>query len=292
MMIVAGDLIDTAQRHQHREDPDELKEWIDRHQLTRSDGLWLADRRDPKPTEVPEWKSKKETDDWQFSVTKDELLSAFVFGDQSICVWGNWNYSEGDREERIRISSALVSVKHAHSLMRALQTASNPYDYRIPSSGDELEIDSGLYQLKGWIWETSREHGIDEHDPWAGDIGYPPLRPARWFSNKNDLQSDYECRVWHSSASGGEPVLYSYVWGRKSEKNEYVSPETGTRLLAGVEPLKTWLSSIGMDLIIEVQISRDFRRDSYRSRQAGTTEYLLPYTLIVIFKGNGKIETL
>jgi hypothetical protein len=78
MMMVAGELIDTAQRHQDREYSDELEEWIARHQLTRSDGLWLADRRDPKPTEVPEWKSGKETDDWQFSVTKDELLSAFV----------------------------------------------------------------------------------------------------------------------------------------------------------------------------------------------------------------------
>ena len=146
MMIVAGDLIDTVQRHQCREDLDELEEWINRHQLTRSDGLWLADRRDPKPTEVPKWKSEKEADDWQFSVTKDELLSKFVFGDQNICVWGNWNYSEGDRKERIGISSALVNENQAPSLMRALQTTLNSHDYRIPPSGNELEIDSGPYQ--------------------------------------------------------------------------------------------------------------------------------------------------
>jgi hypothetical protein len=176
--------------------------------------------------------------------------------------------------------------------MRALQTTQNPHDYRIPPSGNELEIDTGPYQLKGWIWETSREHGIDERDPWAGEIEYPPLRPAKWFSDKNDLQSDYERRVWHSSLTGSEPVLYSYTWGRKSEKNEYVTPETGSRLIADVEAIKTWLSSIGMDLIIEVQISRDFRRDSYRRRQAKTIEYLPPYTLIVIFRANGKIETL
>ncbi len=292
MMMVAGDLIDTAQRYQYREDTDELEEWIGRHQPTRSDGLWLADRRDPKPTETPVWKYEKETNNWQYSVTKDELSSAFIFAKQNICVWGDWNYSEGDREERVHISSALVSVKQAHSLMRALQTTLNPHDYRIPPSGNELEIDSKSYQLKGWIWETSREHGVDKRDPWAGDIGYPPIRPARWFSDKFDLQPDDECRVWYSSASGSEPVLYSYVWGRKSEKNDYVSSETGARLLADVEALKTWLSSIGMDLIIEVQISRDFRRDSYHHRQTETAEYLLPYTLIVIFKANGKIETL
>ena len=184
MMVVAGELIDTARRHQSKEYTDELEEWIGRHQLTRPDGLWLADRRDPKPPEAPQWKSEKksekETDDWQFSITKDYLLRAFVFGDQSICVWGDWTYSEGDREERIHISSALVNVKLAHSLMRALQTTLNPHDYLIPPSGNKSEIDSGHYQLKGWIGETPREHGIDKRDPWAGDISYQqfPLCPV------------------------------------------------------------------------------------------------------------------
>ena len=292
MMMVAGDLIDTAQRHQSRDYSDELEEWIKRHQLTRSDGLWLADRRDPKPTETPEWKSEKEIDNWPYSITKDELLNAFVFGEQRICVWGEWNYSEGDREEQVHVSSALVNVEHAHSLMRALQTTKSPYDYGIPSSGGDLEIDSGSYQLKGWVWRGSREHGIDKRDPWAGDIIYPSIRPAKWFSDKNDLQSDYECRVWHSSALGCSPVLTSYAWGRKSGKNEYNSPETGSRLLADVEALKTWLTSINMELIIEIKIDRSFRRDSYQYRQTKTEEYLLPYTLITIFKANGKIETL
>ncbi|MCK5240858.1 ATP-binding protein [bacterium] len=292
MMMVAGDLIDTAQRYQSSDYSDELEEWIKNHQLTRSDGLWLADRRDPKPTEIPEWKSEKEIDNWPYSITKDELLSAFVFGEQRICVWGEWNSSEGDREERVHVSSAFVNVEHAYSLMRALQTTLSPYDYGIPSSGSDLEIDSEPYQLKGWIRGSSREHRIDKRDPWAGDIVYPPIRPAKWFSKKKDLQSDYECRLWHSSAPDCSPVLTSYVWGRKSGKNEYTSPETGSRLLADVEALKTWLSSINMDLIIEVQINRDFRRDSYHYRQKKTEEYLLPYTLIAIFKANGKIKTL
>ena len=292
MMMVAGDLIDTAQRYQSSDYSDELEEWIKRHQLTRSDGLWLADRRDPKPTEIPEWKSEKEHDNWPFSVTKDELLNAFVFGTQRICVWGDWNYSQGDREERVHVSSALVNVEREHSLMRALQTTMNPHDYRIPPSGDELEIYSGSYQLTGWVWGGSREHGIDKRDPWAGDIVYPPIRPAKWFSDKNDLQSDYECRHWHSSEIDYSPVLTSYVWGRKSGKNEYTSRETGSRLLAGFEALKTWLSSINMDLIIEVQINRGFRRDSYQYRQTKIEEYLPPYTLIALIKANGKIETL
>ncbi|SFI44434.1 hypothetical protein [Nitrosomonas sp. Nm34] len=176
--------------------------------------------------------------------------------------------------------------------MRALQTASNPHDYRIPPSENDLEIDSGQFKLKGWVWETSKEHGIDERDPWAGDIGYPPLRPANWFATSNGLQSDYECRIWRSLSLGERPVLYSHVWGRKSKKNEYIAPETGSRLIANIEALKLWLSSINMDLMLEVQINREYRRNSYRHRQQENLEYLPPYTLLVRFGSNGEIATI
>ncbi|MCY4642346.1 MAG: NACHT domain-containing protein [Gammaproteobacteria bacterium] len=292
MMMVAGELIDTVQRHQDKEYSDELEEWIARHSLTRTDDLWLADRRDPDPIEIPRWKSEEASDTWCFSVTKDDLLDAFQFADQGICVWGSWNNTDSDREERISVSSALVDAEHAHSLMRALQTASNPHDYRIPPNENDLEIDSGHFQLKGWIFETSREHGIDERDPWAGDIDYPPLRPAKWFATSHDLQSNYECRIWHSPSLGERPIMYSYVWGWKSEKNDYITPKTGSRLVANVEALKLWLSSINMDLILEVQIKRKFRRGSYRHRQEDTPEYLLPYTLVILFRSNGEIETI
>ncbi|MCY4531540.1 MAG: hypothetical protein OXC84_04320 [Gammaproteobacteria bacterium] len=292
MMMVAGELIDTSQRHQDSDYDDELEEWIARHSLTRADDLWLADRRDPDPLEVPRWKLEEVSDEWRFSVSKNDLLEAIRCGSKGICVWGSWNNTDSDREEHIRVASAFVNAEHAHPLMRALQTASDPISYRIPPSGDDLEIDSGQFKLKGWVSETAKEHGIDEHDPWAGDISYPPLRPAKWFATRNDLQSDNERRFWHSSSLGKRPVMCSYVWGQKSEKNDYTTPETGSRLIANVEALKLWLSSISMDLIIEVQINRKFRRDSYRQSSEDTPEYLPPYTLVFLYKSNGEIETI
>ena len=292
MMMVAGELIDTIQRHQDSDYPDELEEWIARHSLTRTDGLWLADRRDPDPLVVPRWKSDKVNDTWCYSVTKDDLFDAFQFADQGICVWGSWNNTDFDREEQITVSSGLVNSEHAHSLMRALQTASNPHDYHIPPCNSDLEIDSGQFQLKGWVSVTSREHGIDERDPWAGEIGYPPLRPSNWFATRNDLHSDYERRIWHSPTLGKGPVMHSYVWGRKSEKNEITTPEIGSRLIVNVEALKQWLSLIRMELILEVQINRKYRRGSYRQRQEDAPDYLLPYTLLILFRSNGEIETI
>lgn len=292
MMAVAGELIDTATRYQHTYEGDELEEWINRHQLTRQDGFWLADRRDPKPNYEASWKSTEEHDDWRYSVHKDDLLNALSSEDGDLVVWGNWNFADGYREERIRISSALVSSKNAKFLLRATQTAKNPHDYRIPSSGDELEIRSGEYELKGWVWETSREHGIDEHDPWAGDIGYPPLRPAKWFTEKFNLDVDYERRIWRTPEIGDRPALKSFVWGRKSGQNEHSTPETGSQLLADREVLMNWLASLNMNLIIEVQIDRKFKRDSYRHGKDGGPDYLPSYTLLVINNSDGKIETI
>ena len=292
MMTVAGELIDTAKRYQHTNEGDELEEWINRHQLTRQDGFWLADRRDPKPNHEASWKSTEEQDDWRYSVHKDDLLNALSSEDGDLVVWGSWNFADGYREESIKINSALVSSENATFLLRALQTAKNSYDYRIPSNGDELEIESGTYKLKGWIWDTSREHGIDECDPWAGDIGFPPLRPAKWFTEKFGLVADYEKRIWQASDFGNQPVLRSFVWGRKSEQNEYSTPEMGSRLLADRKSLKKWLKVLNMNLIIEIQIDREFKRDSYRHGKDGGPDYLPSYTLLVVFNSDGKIETI
>ena len=176
--------------------------------------------------------------------------------------------------------------------MRALQTASSPYDYRIPSSGDELEIESDQYQLKGWVCETDKENRIDERDPWAGDVRYPPLCPAQWFVNMNNLQSDYERRIWHSPIFGEMPVFISYEWGRKSESFEYFAPESGSRLVVNKAALLNWLSLTKMDLIFEVQIDRSFNKGYYLRKQEDGLKYLLPYTLVFVFGSNGKIETI
>ena len=292
MMIVAGELIDTEQRHQGKDYPDEFEEWIARHSLTRSDSLWLADRRDPDPLEIPRWKSEKVSDIWRFSISKNDLLEQIWLGDGDICVWGSWNNTDYNREESINVFSALVNSDHAQSLVRALQTASSPHNYRIPLSGDELEIDSNQYQLKGWVCNTSKENRIDERDPWAGDIRYPPLCPAQWFVQVNDLQPDYERRIWRSPTFGELPVFISHVWGRKSESFEHFVPESGSQLFVNKATLLDWLSLINMDLIFEVQMGRKFNQDRYGRNDEDNLVYLLPYTLVFLFRSNGKIETI
>jgi hypothetical protein len=294
MMMVAGDLIDNVQRHQDTEySDDELEDWLNRHRLTRSDGLWLSDRRDIDPTEEPAWKFLTENENWQCSIGREDLLKTIFLNDSYINVWGAWSYSYNDQKENIRISSVLVTKDKAWPLLFRLQKEPNPYSYPLPVSGGDFEVVFEEYQVRGWITESSNDSGIDERDPWAGSIAYPPLQPADWFVNQNNLKFDCERRVWNVSLISMEPALKSYVWGeRESERNVNVSSESGKLLTANVNEIKNWLVTMDMDLIIEVQITRGFKYDSYRYKKKDFQEHLYPYRLVVIFRSTGQIEAL
>ena len=87
------------------------------------------------------------------------------------------------REQSVSISSGLVGRSRSAALVRALQTASDPHDYRIPDADaeDQFQLDHGEYRLKGWILERSDPRRLDEYDPWAGEISYPAVVPLNSF---------------------------------------------------------------------------------------------------------------
>lgn len=292
MMLVAGELIDTEPVLEQPDNNDCLEDWLQRHWITRFDGKWLADRRDPKPPRWPDWKDSEEKDDWPFSVTKNALLNQVKDRDGRVPVWGSWNEVLGDREQSVRISSALVLSQTSSALLRELQTVQRPTAYCIPSAGDEMEVNSGSFVLRGWISMSSREFGIDEFDPWAGCIHFPPLRPATWVCDQFGLWSDPEQRIWRLSAEGDSVAFRSLNWGRREEDHEHHTPETGERLEMSKPVLLAWLAEMEMDLILEVQLGRKFRRGLYSRREASIGEYVSPYTLLVLMKSDSTIETI
>ena len=292
MMIIAGKLIDSVQRYQDPDNQDELEEWLTRHGLTRSDGLWLADRRDPNPPVDSAWKCTEESDEWPFSVMRSDLDSVSYIGADNSCVWGSWVNSSGSRIQRTSINSALIKPENSDALLRALQTAPDASRYVLPTSGGEQEIDYSMYQLSGWILNYSDELGIDEFDPWSGEIRYPTLRPADWFIEKFGLISDYEKRLWYCKGQKRQVLMRSEIWGYKDENEHYYTPESGERILINKEFLTKCLASLGKELIFEVQIEREYSRNSYHFDRNSDFLYIPPYTLIFIFKSDGTIRTI
>jgi len=122
-------------------------------------------------------------------------------------------------EETVSLSTALVQHETASSLLRALQTVEDPWDYRIPPEGNELEIDQPPYRLLGWLLEPESRSGIDEKDPSGNQVSVFSCLPGRHtkLGLKKSLQGDGIVR-WKSNK--GEAVYRMRQWSDRSKSEE------------------------------------------------------------------------
>ena len=297
MMVVAGKQLETVPRHQDPQEPEnEFSRWLGRHLLSRDDGYWLADRRDPDPLEWPSWKDEKQEENWRSSVKQADFGRVLGIDGNRRTVCGYWQAVSGRREERVHIASALVASDRSLALLRALQTATNPRDYRIPEAGDRLEIDDSDFRLKGWVENADSETGRDEVDPWAGAIQYPPLKPAAFVRDLLQLKEDTACRVWRTETEGArKEVLWSQIWGSGESTDSWyyeTEGEHGKRLQASHDFIVELLGKVKMDLILEVQIERRLlrRRDDRSGYES--PGYLPPDHKIFLLTDDGRTYSL
>ena len=297
MMVVAGKQLETIPRHQDPEEPEnEFSRWLGRHLLSRGDGYWLADRRDPEPLEWPSWKDEKQEENWRSSVKRSDFGRVLGIDGNRWTLWGSWQAVSGRREERVYITSALVASDRSFALQRALQTATDPRDFRIPDAEDEMEIDNSGFRLKGWVEDHDVETRRDKLDPWAGAIRFPPLRPAGLVLDLFQLQPDTESRVWQIEVEGErKEVLWSQIWGSGgNEESPYYETEGahGRRVQASRAFIVELLGKVKMDLIVEVQIERRLLR--LRDERSGyeSPEYFAPGHKIFLLRDDGRTHSL
>lgn len=293
MMVVAGKLLATTRMHQDPDDPeDEFYNWLNRHDLSRQDGGWLADRRDPVPLERQDWKDEKETDDWRWSIGKNDFDRILIAPDGRMNLWGRWTWASGQREESIHVGSALVSTDRSMALLRALQSVDNPHDYRIPDADDDLQIDFEGFQLKGWIVDRSCDSGLDEQDPWAGAIRYPSPAPAAYIIDIMKLNSDAEYRRWFVQG-GNIDVAWAQVWGHFREKdNDESNNESGVRFQASFEFIVSLLHKLEMNLIVEVEIERRHRYSRWQRSNDDDIGFIPTSARLFLVRSDGSINAL
>lgn len=293
MMVVAGKLLETTPVHHDPDDSeDEFRNWLRRHDLSRQDGGWLADRRDPNPLERPAWKDEKVMDEWRWSVSRDDFDEILRTPNGQINLWGRWTRISGNQEESIHVGSALVSSDRSTALLRALQSVNNPHDFRIPDADDDLQIDSDGFQLKGWIVDRSRDSGLDEYDPWAGAIRYPPPAPTAYITELMKLSSDVEHRRWFVQGDRVD-VARSEIWGHFYEKgNDEAKHESGARFQASFAFIVSLLCELEMDLIVEVEIERRRRHSRWESTNHDDNGFILPNARLFLLRSDGSISTL
>ena len=292
MMTVADQLLATVPLHQDPDDEvDEFKDWLRRHTLTRSDGRWLADRRDLRPVAGP-ISASREYREWRWSVTRDDLESGLWSEEGWINVWGNSTTTEEHYTERVRVRSCLVCPQRSAALLSSLQSVDNPFSYVLPSSDSDFEIDKAGYVLKAWVTDDNLPSALDEFDPWSGKIDYPSLAPAKLIDDLVEITPDKESRTWVTNICGEEKqVVRSQVWGCTVERHAHDDSESerGRRLL--FEPSFTYgiLRKLAMDMVAEVQIERKHYRGYH---DEDSLRYVQPYTKLYLISSEGEISTL
>ncbi|MBT9444555.1 MAG: hypothetical protein IV086_02510 [Hyphomonadaceae bacterium] len=293
MMIVAGRLLATTPLRRRSTDAyDSFPNWLAEHCLSRFDGRWLFDRREPRPLERPAWRSESDDEDWRWSVQRGDFDRSLGLPSDLLNLWGYWTAIDSGRQESVHVSSALVSPSRSMSLLRALQTTRNSRDYRIPHANDDTEIDIEGFRLKGWIADRQASDRLDEYDPWAAGIRWPPYAPAEFVVQAMDLCTGEEEKRWSRNSSKEEAALISQVWGEKLRRSEDGEGDNGARLQATRSFLREMLLEMKMDLIVEVTIERRSRHSSYGRDYSDDGGYFAPYARLFVIKSDGSVSSL
>ncbi|MGW5959345.1 hypothetical protein, partial [Methylorubrum thiocyanatum] len=243
---------------------DSFEIWLSENGLT-APPLWIADLHSTKPTKTWLWHPPTNLDAWVAEVHEQENLMAVGLNESGPLVVEAWHStSSRTYTAETSVKTALVSPETAGALLRALQTARNSHDYRVPSEGDDLEIDAFPYRLIGWLADRDHATGIDEGDPLAYGCRIPRSRPGRHATLTLDLaQSQENSRtVWRQGGRGAvafEFRNWSDTPGDADENRQRYDPavrSSGWQLIAEREALHDCLQAAGLDLLIEIEITK------------------------------------
>lgn len=292
MMVVAGELLGTLPVVQDDEEEDSFDEWLVRHRLTRNDGRWLADRRDPVPLDWPGGDRDTPVEEWPWSLSRADFDAQLFRTDGRVNVWGSWTRIRDYRAETVNIRSALVTPERSRSLLAALQTTTDPRDYGIPDADGDLEISSGGYELCGWIATRETLWGTDDRDPWSGKISFPGPAPSASVTALTMLMADRAERVWQHDGHRG---LVSWLWGRFPETADQDEVERGNSLHASTCFLQSLLGKTKKHLVVKVSIERRYTYGRYQPFSTKSYEELGPIppsARVFLIKGDGHVRTI
>ena len=288
LMCVAGDFLAGYPVVMDYSGPGAWQRWLESRALTRSDGKWLADRRDPPPVDIRMSVGPSvESEGWQQTLdAKDFDAQLRPNGATKLVLWGWWKLSLGFREETISLRSALVRPKYSSALLRALQLSREPYGHGIPSSNSREGRGVDGFQMTPIFESPERDYGLDRFDPLGGRISFPVHQPNRSLRKVAGLAAvDEELRVWTCSTHNGSVV--SEVWGDWREREHRREANYGYRLSTNTRSVQDLLTAVKRDLIVQVSIERSVETSG--SREA---TYALPRWRNYLINRHGRFTVL
>lgn len=270
-------------------DRDPWNRWFRSHQLTRVDGQWLADRRDPT---LPSRKlNNGMEDEWRNGLNDEDFFDVLIAQPSivdGLCVSGSWYDVQYDRVEDVSVDSAFVRIGAAESLANAIREADDPYLCSLASFLWRADYQAGPPFDLVRIVETSNhlDSGIDAFDPFARQLSYPARKVEPYIIERFNLKGDREGRFWFDG-DGLFHVFVSETWSDQKSQDQRYPKKSGERVFGSLQYLRKLCSELERDLIISVKIKRRFDR---RREYDEETESKDPSQRIFIVSADGKIK--
>lgn len=258
MMLVAGQLLESRSVRRYADDDENpFDNWLMGQLLTRADGRWLADRRDPRILVANPAGGSPSSDTWCWEVTRQYLDDQLTTDDDLRVLWGHWTTTDVAGGEIVSVRSALVPSGHAAALLAALQTSPDPGRIYTPDANDAERVEDSDYpelRLIGWVTTWNDSMKLDEYDPWAFKVSSPGPRPCSAVLDALGATTDLDARSW-TLPSGG--TLRSETWSSSVGYGNERDVLTGNRLSADDDFIHALLTGRREDcLIVSVAVRR------------------------------------
>jgi hypothetical protein len=308
MMIVAASLLRTHSVGKSSYSiQSEFDEWLESRLLTRKDGKWAADRRDPQLTKSPPASEKYGDKEWRWQVTTEHLDSLLETDEGLQVVAGNWTSGPNESEETISVTSALVPRVTAAAFLSAAQTSSDPNDYFFRFDDDQVTLNKdedmesngenpeptsevrqdGQFKLRRWISDRGESYGIDEYDPWGECVHVPGDEPNAETISLMGLSSVDDERRWITESGA---LVRSETWTQTSGYRRERATISGTRLSADRAFLKELLATNPEHwLVVSLTLRRRGSRYSSGGDESGSN---VPYVRYYLIEEDGFVRTL
>lgn len=295
MFCVAQRLLDSVPESNPDDSWTSFHSWLEHRGVTWKH-YWLSDIRDPLPLEARYWVNKFNHFDKEW---RDKIPDSYFdqqvgfehfWGCNRLTVYGQESRFFRENTETVSIHSALVTEKTAEALLRALQTAKDPYDYVIPFEEDVYghEVEETGFSFKGWLRSTGPEgSGLDKHEPLARNIGNSYIAFGERVQNTLDITYDtYYKRAFHK----GREVAQYQQWEETTERNFGLVESSGTIFRVDIELILKLLQEFRSCLLLRCVIDRQLKERIYRAdRREKDFGNIVKFYLI---KPNGQVKTL
>jgi hypothetical protein len=295
MHCVVGELLITHPISNGEDYFNNFHYWLGRF-LPTDPPAWISDNRGPTPLEDKMWKEDPRTDGgWLHNVRLEEFLAEIgasgSIREGWIVVEGYYSVRFNNREANININSALVSPETASALVRALQTANDPRDFRIPEEDDHLQIVRPPYSLVGWIARVEDDMRFDERDPFRYEVQQVSAKPGRKLIETLGLvlRTGSHC-AWICNETGEDALVHETWCDEPPPERDYYPRRirsNGWRLWARADMVRSFLTASGWDLICEVQVNRRIQKEygwSYETNAKRKT-----HEKILLLRSDGSI---